>query len=162
MLRKCHNRSVNKSLVTLSILAVLQFGAAGCASWGSGVRIENLERPLNELQRAASMSLPLGQRRVDKNGLEFFSRYFVTKGRKFMPAETAPVRYFAHVYILGDRRPYVIEVFVKREKRVSPRGGDYAEDGTDQELATVVQRRIQQQLSKRREEVNIIDDFRVF
>ena len=153
---------MTKSVILLSIFAVLQFGALGCASWGSGVRIENLERPLNEIQKAASTSLPLGQRRVEKSGMEFFSRYFLTKGRKFLPAETAPVRYYAHVYILGDRRPYVIEVFVKREKRVSPRGGEYVEDGTDQELATVVQRRIQQQLSKRREQVNIIDDFRVF
>lgn len=94
--------------------------------------------------------------------MEWFSNYFVVQGRKFVPAKTAPVRYFAHVYILGDRRPYVIEVYVKRERRASPRLNDYVEDGADQGLARIIHRRIQQQLSKRREDLNIIDDFRIF
>jgi hypothetical protein len=134
----------------------------GCASWGSGLRIENLERPLPELQKAISRSLPLGERRSENNGMEWFSKYFAVKGHKFIAGNTAPVRYYAQVYILGDRRPYVIEVYVKRQRRTSPQDADYADDGTDQQLAMVVQKRIQQQLSKRREDSNIIDDFRVF
>lgn len=94
--------------------------------------------------------------------MEWSSNYFLTRGRKFVPAQTAPRRMYAHVYILGDRRPYVVEVYVKKERRVSPGTNTYADDGLDQELARVIQKRIQQQLSKRREELNIIDDFRIF
>ena len=64
---------------------------------------------------------------------------------------------------MGDSRPYAVEVFVTREKRVL-RGDDftYAVVGHDSRLAKELAARIQEQLSKRREDRNIIDDFRVF
>lgn len=152
----------SRRYVQIILLLFLLVGAEGCASWGTGIRIENLERPLQEIQKAVAQSLPLGQRRIESGGMEFYSQYFLTRGRKFVPAQTAPRRLFAHVYILGDRRPYVVEVYVKKERRVSPNSNAYAEDGLDQGLAKVIQQRIQQQLTKRREELNIIDDFRIF
>lgn len=135
---------------------------AGCASWGSGIRLDPVDRPLNEIQAVVGKSLPLGQRRVEAAGREWFSQYFITKGRSFVAAHTAPVRYYAHVYILGDRRPYSIEVYVKRQRREAPSSDSYSDDGTDQELAKLIHKRIQFYLSKRREDLNIIDDFRVF
>lgn len=107
--------------------------------------------------------MPLGLRKTSPNGREFFSNYFVTEGRKFKPADKLPQRMYAHILVLGDRRPYSMQVIVHREKAVAGRGATGFEDvGTDQGIAKVIRRRVVQQLTKRREDMNIIDDFRVF
>ena len=84
------------------------------------------------------------------------------RGAAATSGDTAPIRSYAQVYILGDRRPYVIEVYVNKQRRVSAQSSEYVDEGSDQEIAKVVYQRIQFQLSKRREDLNIIDDFRIF
>lgn len=71
---------------------------------------------------------------------------------------------YAKVVVLGDRRPYDLEVFVVRERRVATGQGpgSYETVGNDQRLAKVVMARITESLAKRREDRNFIDDFRVF
>lgn len=73
------------------------------------------------------------------------------------------MRWFAHVFILGDRRPYNIEVLVKREKRIANRGVlTYRPEGLDLRIASNLKKRIQEELTKSREGINLIDDFRAF
>jgi hypothetical protein len=125
-------------------------------------------RSLADLQKIAAKSMPLGLRQTSPNGREYFSDYFIASDRKFKPAEKSPVRSYAHVLVLGDRRPYVIEVLVHTEKAskaamaASGNTTGYEEIGLDKGLAKVVRKRVLQQLNKRREDLNIIDDFRVF
>jgi len=141
--------------------------AGSCATKGS-LRIAELDRPLMDLQNIAAKSMPLGLRKTSPNGREYFSEYFIASDRKFKPAEKSPVRSYAHVLVLGDRRPYTIEVLVHTEKFSKTGAGatgsapGYEEIGLDKGLAKVVRKRIVQQLNKRREDLNIIDDFRVF
>ncbi|MCC7405150.1 MAG: hypothetical protein IT288_12195 [Bdellovibrionales bacterium] len=144
------------------LFALLICFVAGCTH--GGIRLPDLDTPLTELQKAVVDSLPLGKRAVSPNGREFFSEYFVVVQNQARPATRAPMRYYAHVYVLGDRRPYVIEGLVRKqvlEKGGSPEG-DYSDSGVDDRLTKVLMRKIKAALSKRREDRNIIDDFRVF
>ena len=121
-----------------------------------------MDRPLADLQHLAAKSLPLGLRKTSPNGREFFSNYFITNGRKFKLADKGPERRYAQILVLGDRRPYTLDVVVQIEKVDANAPGGYSIVGTDVGIAKVVKKRLQSQLNKRREDLNIIDDFRVF
>ena len=127
------------------------------------IRIENIEMPLITLQHLASAVVPIGVANTSSNGREFNSQMFILDQGSYKPAGDSPMRYWARVTVKGSARPYAMEVFVTREKRVL-RGEDhiFAEAGHDQRLAKEIADKIRDQLSKRREDRNIIDDFRVF
>lgn len=138
------------------------FFLMGCTH--GGIRIKNLDVPLVAIQNIVVDSLPLGKRAVSPNGREFFSKYFVVVEKKIRPARRLKVRYYAHVYVLGDRRPYVVEGMVHKEVRqkgglISPK---YSDAGINRRLSTVLMRRIKNNLSKRRGGRNTVDDFRIF
>ena len=124
--------------------------------------VNDLDRPLTDLQRIAAKSMPLGLRNTSPNGREYFSNYFQAVDRKFKPAEKENDRSYAHVLVLGDRRPYNIQIFVHKERKSTQAVSGYEEIGLDVGLARTVRKRIIAQLNKRREELNVIDDFRVF
>lgn len=137
------------------------FALVGCTH--GGIRITDLDVPLVDLQKAVVDSLPLGKREVSINGREFFSEYFVVVQNRARPATKLGTRYYAHVYVLGDRRPYIVEGLVRKEVREKGAvGPEYSDAGIDQRLTKVLMRKIKGNLSKRREDRNIIDDFRVF
>ncbi len=145
--------------------ATLVVGSAlgtGCATWGSGQRIEKIEKPLTDIQRSVIAVLPAGRRETLAAGREFLSGYFVWKsGKPVVWTEGAAAsRMYAHFYILGDRRPYVVEIHVVVENRD---GAMFVRqrDENDQ-VAAFLKTAFEQELSKRREDINIIDDFRVF
>ncbi len=140
------------ALLTLSAIT-------GCATSGSS-SVNNLDRSLLELQSIASKSMPLGVRKTSPNGREFYSNYFVVDGRKFKPADKSPTRRYAHILVLGDRRPYEMQIMVHIEN--SSQGQGFQDAGIDQGIVKVIKSRVVQQLNKRREDMNIIDDFRVF
>lgn len=147
---------MRKQLLLLAI-----FTLVGCTH--GGVRMENIDVPLVEIQKAVVNSLPLGKRTVSTNGREFFSEYFVVVEKRARPASKLGKRYYAHVYVLGDRRPYIIEGLVRKEVREKGKiGPEYSDAGIDSRLSKVLMRKIKNNLSKRREDRNIIDDFRVF
>jgi hypothetical protein len=130
-----------------------------CTTRG-GVRLGELDIPIVELQRAVESSLPLGKRKQSQNSREFFSEYFVMKRGEYEEGGHASVRYFAHILILGDRKPYNVDVVVEVEQRRDD--GSYTRTDYDEGLARMISRRIQSSLHKRRDHLNIIDDFRVF
>jgi len=132
---------------------------SACATPGA-VRLEDQNIPLKTLQKAVLITMPQGKRRVSVNGRELFSNYFVIKrGRYEKALGNEKIRYSAHILILGDRRPYTLEVLVYKERRGFQ---GYRREKIDEGIARVVLRRIQKALTKRRDDLNIIDDFRVF
>ena len=143
----------------------LLVGLGGCASF-DGVTMGELNLALTDIQSAVDRALPTGKRQVSANGREFYSNYFVPRKRRLKAAKkNAKVRFYAHVFVLGDQRPYNIRVVVKRQHRTNSNVGlkrGYSDVGSDQRLAKVVLKRIQRRLAKRRDDRNIIDDFRVF
>lgn len=142
-----------------ALFTLLVFVVTGCVTRGS-VSIERLDMAVTDLQRIVVEALPVGKRSQSQNGREFFSEYFIVRSGDYEEAQDSPLRNFAHILILGDRRPYRIDVVVMQEKRTS--SGDYRMVKYDEGLARVITRRIQKTLHKRREDRNIIDDFRVF
>ena len=141
---------------------------AGCALIGynpDAITLKDVEASLTELRALINGVLPSGQRGVSPNGREILSNYFVIdrKNRELKPAGEALERFYAKFLILGDRRPYQIEVSVTRERRIM-RGSSYSYQGVDQDrrLAKELANRLHEELTKRPEDRNIIDDFRVF
>lgn len=152
-----------KHLAILSALFVL----GGCTSLGTLSRqalvIRDVDWPLMEIKQVIQQLMPAGQRAVSPNGREMLSRHFIMDGRNFVPAGDATERWYAQFLILGDRRPYDVEVLVTKEKRVlSGNQFVYKVAGADMRLAKELERRLRAELTKRREDRNIIDDFRVF
>jgi len=117
------------------------------------------------LRKAVRNSVPLGTRQVSEGGMRFTSKYFRVGKKSFLKPLNSDVRLFAEIWIRGDRRPYTIEISVIKQK-LSQSSQVTLESfqivGTDQKVGQLIKRRIIKQLSKRREDLNIIDDFRVF
>ena len=123
-------------------------------------KIEQINRPLSELQKVADQNLPVGRAKVSPNGREFYSVPFIKEKGGFAKATDHQAHYVAVIKVLGDRRPYSISVEVSVQKRQS--SGQFRKSGYDQGLARVISRRIQKSLHQRRDNRNIIDDFKVF
>jgi hypothetical protein len=132
---------------------------SACASQGS-ITLDDLDASLVDLTKLVQKSLPLGKRKESENGRVFSSEYFIFRKGEYERASDAPIRSFAEIYILGDRRPYKIETRVIVERRDGD--GDYSLVKYDEGQARVITRRMQSALHKRRDDRNIIDDFRVF
>ncbi len=127
-------------------------------------KIRELESSVADIRSVISNVAPVGVRNVSGNGREIFSRHFLMADQnRYRPAADAVERYYVHFIILGDRRPYDLEIVVAHEKRVL-RGDSfvYVIDYYDKVLARDLANAIQDELAKRREDRNIIDDFRVF
>lgn len=139
---------------------------AGCVSYQGGESLGDLDIPLAELQKAVDASLPLGRRELSPNGREFFSNYFQFVSGRYLSADRVNERSYAHVYVLGDRRPYTIEVLVVRQRKSVGRGvGDsagFVDVGRDRSLAKALKAKIKATLSERRGDRSFIDDFRAF
>lgn len=138
---------------------VFIFVFVGCASSGS-VELEKLNHSITDLSKVVIDVLPIRRRTQSANEREFFSEYYVIRNGEYEEAGASPIRTVAHISILGDRRPYTIQVQVILERRTS--SGEYSFVKYDTAQARVLSRRIQSALHKRREDRNIIDDFRIF
>lgn len=148
-----------RGLIFSTLLLLFIIITPGCTSIGA-LEITNLNVPLNDLQRICIAVLPIGKRFESVNGREYQSEYFHTTEGELKKAEGMAVRTFVQITILGDRRPYKIEVRAPVQRRVQ--SGQYELVKYDEGMAKVVSRRIQSALHKRRDDRNIIDEFRVF
>lgn len=144
----------------LLVLSAVVF--SGCASIGTpryATTIKELDKPLIDIQRMIARTLPGGLSHASSNGREMYSRPFIIEKGLYKPVGEVADRYVGVVTVLGDRRPYILEIVVAHENR---QGGEYKIVGYDIGMARQLERRIKQVLAKRREDLNIIDDFRVF
>lgn len=126
--------------------------------------ISNVDSSISDIRSMISTVIPVGQRAISPNGREILSVHFVlnSKGEP-RPAAEAVERWFARYLILGDRRPYNIEVYATRERRFMKNGQySYEPYASEPRLAKRLAKALQTELTKRREDRNIIDDFRVF
>lgn len=135
---------------------LIVFGLTGCST----LTINDVKAPLHRVQQSVAAASPFGIRRISSNKREFLSGYFLYSGGKYKEADALPQRMYAHWSILGDRRPYTVEVQVRLERR-SGRGA-YSEVGTSKELAKVLYKSFRKNLDERLEERNVIDDYNVF
>lgn len=152
------------ALYNKTVILFLFFALIKCAS---SKKLENQNLPLMDIKKAVEEALPGGSRFISSNGREYYSKYFEPKKIENVLSESArpDQRSFAHVYILGDSRPYDIEVKVPIEHKISQKnqlGIIYNQVGWDNETALEILRSIYHLLDERRKKQNLFDDFRAF
>ena len=140
-----------KRLLLLSFLLT-----AGCQT---GIFIKESPAALTEIRKA--VVTVLGQpKKTSENGRELISEYHDKRGRIDQSLEKAKNRHFTRVTILGERRPYDIQVEVFQESRVAER--QYVVISEDNELAQKLANQIETTLNESLKNRNVIDDFRAF
>lgn len=153
----------------LKALLLVSFFLPGCAIYQQLTRdkdsqyIEELDWPISSLRATIAAQIPVAVKGVSPNGREISSRFFVPTNNGFKDGEEANQRYYVIYTVLGDRQPYDVQVTVQREKRVL-KGTNfvYAATGPDPRLAKTLAERLNRELTKRREDRNVVDDFRVY
>ena len=144
---------------TLLLAALL----TSCSSLYKPLRVDEVQSPLAEIRHEAMKALPLGLRLSSPNGRELNSLYYIIKNGQYVDAVDQNQRWTAKIVIPGERRPYDVEIYVFKEVRVdSSHGIEYRTVGQDLRLAKRVKDELLKRLAQRREDLNIIDDFRVF
>lgn len=136
---------------------------SGCT--GVGAVRSDLDIPIQQIKKAISNIIPTGIRERSENKREYYSNYFLRSGGKEVRADKFPKRKYAHFVIVGDRRPYIVKVYVYVEDRSGKdRNGfyTYRYSHEDKVYAKFLLRKLFETLDKRRDELNFIDDFRVF
>ena len=148
-------------------MAPLLFVQVGCTSLETNpdaVLMHEVSVPLAELRAMLVAQLPNGMAWASDNGRELTSKYFVPgPANTYKPGAEASPRYNAKITLLGDRRPYEVEILVSTERRVLRDNVlRYARVGPEPRLTRQLVDRIQRELAKRRDDHNVIDDFRVY
>lgn len=154
-------------------LALLLFLLPGCSSTQ---KISGMEYSLVDIQKGIAAVVPKGIAKISPNGRTHISRYFdpesidadrSTERSEGVERERATVI----CTILGDRRPYTIEIDVlveEDESGAKPSKNDDYLDGTfdkvgyDKKLALYFKNRLANYLAKLERNKNLIDDFRPF
>lgn len=138
--------------------AILFVFLVGCQT--SGVVLK--ETPLNISETRKAIASVIGQpRATSENGREMVSKYYDRKGNKDEEQlKLARERLSTHIIILGDRRPYDIQVEVVVEIR--DHDGKYQVVERDESRAEKVAKEVQKALVQSRDNRNLIDDFRAY
>lgn len=123
------------------------------------VMVRNMDRSLLVIQNLISQSFPEGPAKVLRKGRLFVSKPFVIEDGMPVPAGRAPNRYYVRVFIRGVQRPYTLDI-EGMEERLTKQG--FRTVGRSAWIAKGMARVIHRKLTKRREQLNIIDDFRPF
>ncbi len=129
----------------------------GCA--GPGHYIHESDVSLTETRKSL-VKLYGEPRSLSQNGREILTQYMDKKGRVLEGMKKAKERRYAHIKILGDRRPYDILVNVVVEAQNFE--GTYDDIGDDAYLSEMLVREIKTELRNTKENRNIIDDFNAF
>ncbi len=139
-------------------LLVLIFGLSACKTKPlAGVLLT--ETPSNMSLSRQVITTVIGKpREISENGRELFSEYYDSNGLDFNPGRSRE-RFYTHILILGDRRPYDIRVIVPIEEKI---GSKYVEVGDDKERAKKVAEKIKKALHESRDNRNLIDDFKPY
>jgi hypothetical protein len=122
-------------------------------------KIKGVNLPYQTVRKVVVSSLPLGLRQESMNGRELYSGYFSPKDWEDDATEKAE-RAYAKAIILNDSRPYDVDPKVYKEHKV--KGSTYSALGEDKKLTQQLVDRIREGLADRRDDRNIIDDFRAF
>jgi hypothetical protein len=128
------------------------------------VMLKNVNISLGEVLNYIKKSLPVGIRWVSPNGREYYSQYFILEKKEYVTAKDSSERYYARMLVLNSSRPFDIQVEVRRQVRQDGSDGHirYVDDGYDLSLGRMLKDQLKERLAKRRDDLNMIDDFRVF
>lgn len=119
------------------------------------------ETPLGISETRKAVVSVIGEpRRVSQNGRELYSQYYGRDGKNISDPLSVRQRLSTRVIILGDRRPYDIQVTVFIEEKTS--GRKFEITGQDDGRAAQIAENLRKRLNQSRDSRNVIDDFRSF
>ena len=134
---------------------------SGCAS--KGVIVDEVMLPLNTIKQVVVGALPNGLRDRSQNGRALTSNYYDPYNPLKERFDNARKRSQAEVFILGDHRPYSVQVLVHVERRRrTPKGRVYERVGRDKKAEEALGLRMKLRLSKAKGTRDFIDEFRPF
>ena len=141
--------------VSMMIAPIIHF--SGCTST-RGVVLKETPLGISETRRVITSVTGI-PRMISENGRELYSQYFDRKGRvdEFL---TARERLYSKVTILGERRPYSIEVLVIIQNKKAD--NKFLDVGHDLKRSEELAEKIRAALNESRDKRNIIDDFRPY
>lgn len=145
-------------------LVIYLLTMVSCASTKKAY-IEDMKTPIVRIKAAIKASLPMGKRTTEKGARIYYSNYFRNIKGQVIDAKRLSVRSYAKVTILGDRRPYSVEIEVIKQKKTgkdSNYNSIFKDVGRSKAFALAIRRKILKYLSKSRGGSDFIDDFRVF
>ncbi|MNS78744.1 hypothetical protein D3C72_1123740 [compost metagenome] len=146
---------MRKIFAASSLIAMLFL--SGCRTGGVVLR----DTPLGISETRKAVVTVIGEpRTMSTNGREMFSKYYDKKGAEIMKMDMVRERFYSHVTVLGDRRPYDIQVEVLVEGRTPE--GTFELSHRDDAKASTVAEKIRAALNQSRDNRNVIDDFRSF
>lgn len=133
-------------------------GFLGCAHYDEGTVLR--ETPLGISETRKIMTTVIGEpRSISENGRELLSQYYDTKGR-FGTFDKERSRMYTRIVILGERRPYDIQVVVKVQARQS--NGRFIDAAIDKRRSAETAEKLRQALHEGRDKRNFIDDFKPY
>lgn len=138
---------------------ILAFFINGCIT-SSDSLIEESTVSLTETRKTI-VKLYGEPRSISQNGRELITQYLDKKGRVVAYSKKNKERRYAHITILGERRPYDISIVVPIETEVQP-GVFERSSENDEKLAEQIAKDLKNELLKSQENRNIIDDFKAF
>jgi hypothetical protein len=145
----------------LVALIILHMGCSTPATLES----KPINMSLNAINSAVESALSMGIRGYSENHREVYSKPFQIVQSPEISKRGYHDRGIAKVLILGDQRPYTIEVHVAIERGKKTSDGDavnYKLVRYDQELGQKLLSSILDSLHKRNQDKNLIDDFKSF
>ncbi len=139
---------------------LLLFGLIGAAMVGcqSTSAIQNVPLSYNAIKTVIVSTLPAAVRRESSNGRTMTSGFFDPTTLK-PEKPNAKIHGYAVVTVLGSSRPYNIEVKAFTEEKDKD---GFEPLGENRELSKRLAERLRAALADRREDRNVIDDFRAF
>lgn len=147
---------MNRAWIVTAIHLSLALLVCGCESLTT---IDDVNKSLQLVHTVIRDSMPGGVRKTSDNGREMDSNYFAPKGPFDVDGSTGNFRETAHVILLGASRPYSVSIEVFIEKRY---GHTYEVIGRDAARTKELKNRISTGLYNRRDDRNVIDDFKPF
>lgn len=145
------------SVRSLLALSYILLSLNACRSDGVFLK----ETPMNLSETRKAIVAVIGEPRlISKDGRELFSEYYNKKEQPIANMDSAKKRFSSHIKILGDRRPYDLEVEVLIEARDSE--GQFQVTDRDDAMAAPLAEKIKKELYQSLDERNLIDDFRSF
>ena len=130
----------------------------------SRVRMSDVNAPLGLIVQSAAFALPGGVRESSENRRIFQSKHIDLNGNRWDVLSSEKWRAYAEIAVLGDRRPYSVEVDVVVEEREStdPRDQEFQPVGQSRPLAEKIAQKMKGYLEDRRKKRDLIDEFRAF
>lgn len=151
-------RSRPTSLLAFGVFALFLVISMILSSCTSTYQLRNVPLSYNAIKTVVVSNLPGGVRRESQNGRTLTSAFFIPETLKPEAANSKRHAY-AVVVISGSTRPYDLEVHAFIEEKDED---GWAAAGEDDDLADRLAERLRSALADRREDRNVIDDFRAF